>query len=204
MILQILRICDKNYNENNNSQIISRIDVHDMMRKAHMWCVTTNNSIDSEDSKYVEQVCPRSCFLSDLVNITPNDITMTQGLFLYSLRLSWLTLLNIWLLTPYQPRQYKIQQLPRCETKCYRKPLNYQVSYDQKKSVFLFNQVVQLHTQMVKWMVHILLRLAPDRPGTSKESIEQSLINSPPVADLVDEAKILFQQLDRFSLLIHG
>ena len=32
------------------------IDVHDMMRKAHMWSVTTNNSIDSEDSKYVEQV----------------------------------------------------------------------------------------------------------------------------------------------------
>lgn len=34
----------------------SRVDVRDMMRKAHMWSVTTNNSIDSEDSKYIEQV----------------------------------------------------------------------------------------------------------------------------------------------------
>lgn len=56
---------------------------------------------------------------------------------------------------------------------------------------------------MVKWMVHILLRLAPDRVGTSIQSIEQSLVNSPPIMDLVDEADILFQQLDTFSLLIH-
>ncbi|KAF6021547.1 AXDND1 [Bugula neritina] len=99
--------------------IAQKIDVHEMMRKAHMWSVTTNNSIDSEDSKYIEQV-------------------------------------------------------------------------------------TQLHTQMVKWMVHILLRLAPDMPGTSVESIEQSLVNSPSINDLVEEATVLFQQLDSFSLLIHG
>ncbi|XP_067942118.1 axonemal dynein light chain domain-containing protein 1-like [Watersipora subatra] len=104
--------------EKEKGNIQEPIDVHEMMRKAHMWSVTTNNSIDSEDSKYVEQV-------------------------------------------------------------------------------------VQLHTQMVKWMVHVLLRLAPDRPGTSMQSIEQSLVNSPPIIDLVEQAEVLFQQLDTFSLLIH-
>lgn len=90
-----------------------------MMRKAHMWSVTANNTIDSEDSRYVEQV-------------------------------------------------------------------------------------VQFHTQMVKWMVNVLLRLAPDRPDTSQESIQQSLINSPSIPDLTEEAQLLFTQLDDFSLLIYG
>jgi len=52
-------------------------------------------------------------------------------------------------------------------------------------------------------MVNILLRLAPDRPETSAQSIEQSLLNSPSIPDLMEEAEALFAQLDEFSLLIY-
>ncbi len=56
-----------------------------------------------------------------------------------------------------------------------------------------------LHTEMVKWMVQILLRLAPDREGHSLEAREAVLQGSAPVAQLKSDAKSLFHRLKAFT-----
>ncbi|XP_064649134.1 axonemal dynein light chain domain-containing protein 1-like isoform X2 [Lineus longissimus] len=63
----------------------------------------------------------------------------------------------------------------------------------------LVEQVSQLHTEMVKWMVQMLLRIAPDMEANSAEAHEMVLLGSTSVSDLQTNAKSLFERLDSFT-----
>ncbi|KAK3088891.1 hypothetical protein FSP39_025040 [Pinctada imbricata] len=63
----------------------------------------------------------------------------------------------------------------------------------------LVGQVATLHSQMVQWMVQMLLRLAPDKEGNSKEAAEMALLNSLSLSELHANVKMLFDQLEEFS-----
>ena len=52
---------------------------------------------------------------------------------------------------------------------------------------------------MVKWMVHVLLRLAPDRDDHSEEAKQAVLLGSAPIATIMKNAKSLFERLIAFS-----
>lgn len=60
-------------------------------------------------------------------------------------------------------------------------------------------QVSTLHSEMVRWMVQTLLRLAPDKEGNSREAAEMALLGSVSVPQLHENAKQLFQSLHTFS-----
>ena len=60
-------------------------------------------------------------------------------------------------------------------------------------------QVSTLHSEMVRWMVQTLLRLAPDKEGNSQEAAEMALLGSVSVPQLHENAKQLFQSLHTFS-----
>ena len=60
-------------------------------------------------------------------------------------------------------------------------------------------QVSGLHTEMVKWMVQMLLRLAPDQQQHSEESKNTALLGSATVGQLQANAKSLFDRLSRFT-----
>ncbi|XP_059177935.1 axonemal dynein light chain domain-containing protein 1-like isoform X2 [Physella acuta] len=63
----------------------------------------------------------------------------------------------------------------------------------------MVDQVSALHADMVKWMVQILLRLAPDKEGNSKEAGEMALLGSASIPQLTEVAKTLFEALENFS-----
>ncbi|KAL3870210.1 hypothetical protein ACJMK2_038289, partial [Sinanodonta woodiana] len=63
----------------------------------------------------------------------------------------------------------------------------------------LVEQVIKLHSEMVRWMVQVLLRLAPDKKGNSKEASEMALLSSTTISQLHQNAKTLFEQLESFS-----
>ncbi|XP_076455039.1 axonemal dynein light chain domain-containing protein 1-like isoform X2 [Babylonia areolata] len=63
----------------------------------------------------------------------------------------------------------------------------------------LVEQVSTLHSEMVRWMVQTLLRLAPDKEGNSREAAEMALLGSVSVPQLHENAKQLFQSLHTFS-----
>ncbi|XP_033732804.1 axonemal dynein light chain domain-containing protein 1-like isoform X2 [Pecten maximus] len=63
----------------------------------------------------------------------------------------------------------------------------------------LVEQVLSLHSAMVRWMVQMLLRLAPDREDNSKEASEMALLGSAPLSDLHAKIKTLFEQLEMFT-----
>ena len=60
-------------------------------------------------------------------------------------------------------------------------------------------KVSGLHTDMVKWMVQMLLRLAPDREDHSQEAREAVLMGSATVLELKSNANNLFHQLQSFT-----
>ena len=66
-------------------------------------------------------------------------------------------------------------------------------------STYFPPQVGTLHTEMVKWMVQLLLRLAPDRKEHSAEAREAVLLGSATVGELQSSAKSLFGRLEMFS-----
>ncbi|XP_052789465.1 axonemal dynein light chain domain-containing protein 1-like isoform X3 [Mya arenaria] len=66
----------------------------------------------------------------------------------------------------------------------------------------LVEQVSGLHSEMIQWMVQVLLRLAPDREGNSKEAGEIALLASKTLNELHEGAKRLFEQLQMFSLKV--
>ena len=57
----------------------------------------------------------------------------------------------------------------------------------------------QYHSKMVLWMVQMLLRLAPDKEGNSKEAAEMALLASLPLNVLHSNVKVLIEQLEDFS-----
>ncbi|XP_052721411.1 axonemal dynein light chain domain-containing protein 1-like isoform X4 [Crassostrea angulata] len=63
----------------------------------------------------------------------------------------------------------------------------------------LVEQVSTLHSQMVQWMVQMLLRLAPDHEGNSKEAADMVLLNSLTLGQLHSNVKMLFEQLQQFT-----
>ncbi|KAL4218861.1 Axonemal dynein light chain domain-containing protein 1 [Mactra antiquata] len=63
----------------------------------------------------------------------------------------------------------------------------------------LVEQVTTLHSDMIRWMVQVLLRLAPDKEGNSKEAGEMALLGSATLNELHQGAKSLFEQLQMFS-----
>ncbi|XP_060065790.1 axonemal dynein light chain domain-containing protein 1-like [Ylistrum balloti] len=63
----------------------------------------------------------------------------------------------------------------------------------------LVEQVLTLHSSMVRWMVQMLLRLAPDREDNSKEASEMALLGSAPLGELHAKIKTLFEQLEMFT-----
>lgn len=63
----------------------------------------------------------------------------------------------------------------------------------------LVEQVSTLHSQMVQWMVQMLLRLAPDHEGNSKEAADMVLLNSLTLGQLHSNVKMLFEQLKQFT-----
>lgn len=66
----------------------------------------------------------------------------------------------------------------------------------------LVEQVNELHSDMIRWMVQILLRLAPDREGNSKEAGEMALLGSESFSQLHQNAKSLFEKLQMFSYYV--
>ena len=75
----------------------------------------------------------------------------------------------------------------------------YLVTSYQGNQVDSLLQVGTLHTEMVKWMVQLLLRLAPDKKEHSAEAREAVLLGSATVRELQNNAKSLFQRLESFS-----
>ena len=63
----------------------------------------------------------------------------------------------------------------------------------------LTEQISSTHTSMIRWMVQILLRLAPDHPGNSREAHEAALFASAPPEDLRETAVVLAGQLSVFA-----
>ncbi|XP_071115667.1 axonemal dynein light chain domain-containing protein 1-like [Haliotis cracherodii] len=63
----------------------------------------------------------------------------------------------------------------------------------------LVEQVSTLHAEMVQWMVQMLLRLAPDKEGNSVEAGEMVLLGSSSIPLLHENAKSLFERLQKFS-----
>ncbi|KAL5011861.1 hypothetical protein ScPMuIL_010412 [Solemya velum] len=72
------------------------------------------------------------------------------------------------------------------------------------KDGILVEQVTTLRSSMVRWMVQILLQLAPNRADTSKEASDSALIGSWTIGELQAHAKTLFDQLDDFSKNVSG
>ncbi|XP_078323462.1 axonemal dynein light chain domain-containing protein 1-like isoform X4 [Crassostrea virginica] len=66
----------------------------------------------------------------------------------------------------------------------------------------LVEQVSTLHSQMVQWMVQMLLRLAPDHEGNSKEAADMVLLNSLTLGQLHSNVKMLFEQLEQFTVYV--
>ena len=60
-------------------------------------------------------------------------------------------------------------------------------------------QVSTLHTDTVKWMVQMLLRLAPDQKHHTAEAKEAVLMGSITVGQLQSNAKSLFERLTSFT-----
>lgn len=56
-----------------------------------------------------------------------------------------------------------------------------------------------LHTDMIKWMVQMLLRLAPDQKDHSAEAKQAVLLGSATLGQLQANAKSLFTQLSTFT-----
>ncbi len=52
---------------------------------------------------------------------------------------------------------------------------------------------------MVKWMVQILLRIAPDKKEHSQEAREAVLLGSASIGELQSNAKSLFKRIEQFS-----
>lgn len=63
----------------------------------------------------------------------------------------------------------------------------------------LVEQVSTLHSQMVQWMVQMLLRLAPDWKDNSQEAKDMALRGSLSLNQLHTNVKTLFEQLESFS-----
>ncbi|KAK3723089.1 hypothetical protein RRG08_037283 [Elysia crispata] len=63
----------------------------------------------------------------------------------------------------------------------------------------LVEQVSSLHSEMVRWMVQVLLRLAPDKDGNSKEAAEMALLGSASIPQLIEVVKTLFESIEAFS-----
>lgn len=66
-------------------------------------------------------------------------------------------------------------------------------------SAFAPFQVSTLHTDIVKWMVQMLLRLAPDQKHHSAEAKEAVLLGSSTLGQLQSNAKLLFEQMTTFT-----
>lgn len=52
---------------------------------------------------------------------------------------------------------------------------------------------------MVRWMIQVLLRLAPDKEGNSQEAAEMALLGSASIPQLTEVANTLFESLETFS-----
>ena len=60
-------------------------------------------------------------------------------------------------------------------------------------------QVTSLHTEMIKWMVQLLLRLAPDREDHSQEARDSILLGSATIAEIEKSGLELFKRIDEFT-----
>lgn len=69
----------------------------------------------------------------------------------------------------------------------------------ESEDLRLTEQISCMHTSMIRWMVQILLRLAPDHPGNSREAHEAALFASAPPEDLKEAAGALCEQLSVFT-----
>lgn len=69
----------------------------------------------------------------------------------------------------------------------------------ESEDIRLSERVSSTHTSMIRWMVQMLLRLAPDRPGNSHEAHEAALLASAPPEDLRETASVLSQQISAFT-----
>ncbi|CAG5119634.1 unnamed protein product [Candidula unifasciata] len=63
----------------------------------------------------------------------------------------------------------------------------------------LVEQVSSLHSEMVRWMVQVLLRLAPDHKDNSQEAAEMALLGSASIPELTETANLLVESLEIFS-----
>ena len=63
----------------------------------------------------------------------------------------------------------------------------------------LVEQVSTIHTDAVKWMVQMLLRLAPDQKHHTAEAKQAVLMGSASVGQLQSNAKSLFEQMSSFT-----
>ncbi|ELU17826.1 hypothetical protein CAPTEDRAFT_221957 [Capitella teleta] len=63
----------------------------------------------------------------------------------------------------------------------------------------LVEQVSTMHIDAVKWMVQMLLRLAPDQKHHTAEAKEAVLLGSATIGQLQSNAKLLFEQMTSFT-----
>ncbi|XP_070532396.1 axonemal dynein light chain domain-containing protein 1-like isoform X2 [Ptychodera flava] len=68
----------------------------------------------------------------------------------------------------------------------------------------LFEQVHVLHSEMVHWMIQVLLRLAPDKEGNPQEAIESSMAATSTTGEIREKANSLFERLTNFTNYISG
>ena len=65
-------------------------------------------------------------------------------------------------------------------------------------------QVATLHTDMIKWMVQLLLRLSPDRPDHSIEARDSIHLGSATAAQIEESGHELFERLRFFTQNLFG
>ncbi|XP_077986638.1 axonemal dynein light chain domain-containing protein 1-like isoform X2 [Glandiceps talaboti] len=68
----------------------------------------------------------------------------------------------------------------------------------------LVEQVHVLHSEMVHWMIQVLLRLAPDKEGNPQEAIESSMAATATTSEIREKAESICERLTDFSNYITG
>ncbi|XP_033119171.1 axonemal dynein light chain domain-containing protein 1-like isoform X2 [Anneissia japonica] len=63
----------------------------------------------------------------------------------------------------------------------------------------LADQVADLHSSMIHWVIQVLLHLSPDLPGSPPEAVESGRETTDTIETIQQKASMLFDKLTRFS-----
>lgn len=71
--------------------------------------------------------------------------------------------------------------------------------YIESQDACTIDQVNIVHSNMIRWMVQILIRLAPDSEELSEEARQTIYVNSDSIEKLIETANTLIEKIDSFT-----